>query len=252
MSPRILTIAALASLLALGGSQGPPTKRRQTRDEMVATLMAGMDRVVGRMNPGVPQPPQDIEGCRKMIDDYILQREHPLRKKYGTALIVMTREQIDRLYDEVAGTPWAGVSLSEGPEMNVHMWLDGHGFPLVRPSPSLGQALSWFIMFAAGSLGLAALAFARTRNRKDKVGALLDFFAFLCRGEARENILASAADLRKDVRSMRSASRPRWQVTAVRCWRTTTTIVPIAWDGLARAIRSVVAVVRQIDPPRLG
>lgn len=85
-----------------------------------------------------------------------------------------------------------------------------------------------------------------------ETGRALDFFALLWTGEARENIRAAAANLRKDVREMRAAGWSAWHVLGVRFWRTTTTIVPIAWDGLARAVRAVMAVVRRIDPPRLG
>ncbi|MBK8096042.1 MAG: hypothetical protein IPK26_02995 [Planctomycetes bacterium] len=93
-------------------------------------------------------------------------------------------------------------------------------------------------------------------------GGALGFFAWFTRGEIREAIRASSADLRKDVRAMRKENCGRWHILAVRFWITTTTIVPILWDGCVRiskklpmlgsAVRAVSALLRKIDPPRLG
>ena len=102
----------------------------------------------------------------------------------------------------------------------------------------------------------------RAVNRKAGAGRALELFAWFCRGETRVMHQLAAADLREDVRDMRKKGCGRWHILAVRFWITTTTIVPIVWDGCVRiskklpllgsVVRAVSAFLRKIDPPRLG
>lgn len=120
----------------------------------------------------------------------------------------------------------------------------------------VGWALNCFSAAPVGTPAPASVA--RTR----KAGSMLDILAWFCRGETRECLRLSASDLRKDVRAMRKQGCGRLHILAVRFWTTTTTIVPIVWDGCVRIskkvpflgawIRAVSAFLRKIDPPRLG
>ena len=124
-----------------------------------------------------------------------------------------------------------------------------------------GPGVLFGALAVSGALALSSWM-ARGLLMRSAVGSFLEFCARFCRGDARENLRATAADLRKDVRDMLKNRCSRAHIQAVRFWITTTTVAPIVWDGCVRVskklpvlggwIRAVSAWLGKIDPPRLG
>jgi hypothetical protein len=117
-------------------------------------------------------------------------------------------------------------------------------------------------ILAPSTLAPAMAKLPERTAQQQRIGSALEFISWFFRGDAREKIRAVAGDLRKDVRDMREQHCGRWHIHAVRFWVTTTTVLPIVWDGctsfskklpiLGAWIRAVSALLRRIDPPRFG
>ena len=126
-------------------------------------------------------------------------------------------------------------------------WGLGTFFALVTPLVGIRAAVGWAMFRGRGS---------------SRPGGVMDALSWFFRGDSRENIRAAAGDLRRDVRSMHKKGCARAHILAVRFWITTTTLVPVLWDGCVRIskklpmvggwIRGASALVRKIDPPRPG
>jgi hypothetical protein len=214
---------------------------------------------------GVVATEAEVRWCDETVHRFLQQVEHPLRKKYGTAVEVITQEQMAPLWREVAGTEWANVPLLDTPFDEIKRILGSWSFAPVKETGQLLNLLSSVAALAAAICSVASLLAngrPRIRSRNDKVGGMLDRFARLVGPETRKDVEASAADLRSEVRDMRRHLCGRWDIKVVRFWKTTTTIVPIVWDGCVRiskklpvlgtAVRALSALLRKIDPPRLG
>ncbi len=214
--------------------------RPQTRAEMAATLLRAMMQWPSAM--GCEPTQGQLEWCRRTIDEYFLQIEHPIRKKYGSGLDGMSQQQIADAFREVAGTPWEHVQLHETPFQNIAHTFGGYNKVLFAP---VEVTLHGDLADTITQVGLPA----QKKHRRDRVAGVLDAFAWFVRGQTRKDITAAAGDLRKDVRAMRRRRCGRCHIFWVRFWTTLMTISPIVWDGCVRISNRVL---RKMDGPRPG
>jgi hypothetical protein len=69
--------------------------------------------------------------------------------------------------------------------------------------------------------------------------SVLEFVAWLTRGETRESIRLSARDLRKDISDMNKQRCSRFHILLARCSITAGVLMPIMWDAATRLCRKL-------------
>ena len=226
------------------------SKRPQTRDEMVATLLRRIRAasVYGGREATEPSA-ETVKYCQRIVDEYLVQRHHPIWLNHGIWWDVMSHDRIQALMAELADTPYANVWPSERPWLELRFWFHetpgDPWFPDVEmPDAGMPAGVVKTTVTATGEL--------RRANHVPEAGRTLDWFARRFHGETRERIRAAAADLRKDVRDLRAEGASRWHVRWECLATTATTLGPIILDRVARIVRAVMSVVREFDGPRPG